>query len=75
MGRPTARILAYNHFIADSLEEAADRLPPSEKAKADMLREAAKMYRTQRTSKLVRIWEEKEDVNQCARPVTEPDIS
>jgi hypothetical protein len=66
MSKTTARILPANIFIADSLEEAADRLPPSERAKADTLREAAKMYRALSTSKLVRIWEEKEDVNQAA---------
>jgi len=64
--KPTPRVIPANHFVADSLEEEANRLPPSEKAKADTLREGAKLYRTLRTSKLVRVWEEKEDVNQAA---------
>ena len=50
----TPRVLPANHFLAESLEEEASRLPPSEKAKADILREAANLYRSLRTSRLVR---------------------
>jgi hypothetical protein len=64
--KTTPRVIPANHFIADSLEEEANRLPPSAKANADAYREAARLYRALRTSKLVRVWEEKEDVNQAA---------
>jgi hypothetical protein len=41
MSKTTARIIPASIFIADSLEEAANRLPPGERAKADTLCEAA----------------------------------
>ena len=66
MTKSAARVIPANHFVADSLEEEANRLPPSEKAKADTLREAAMLYRTLRSSKLVRVWEGKEDLSQAA---------
>ncbi len=64
--KTTPRVIPANHFVAESLEEEASRLPPSEKAKANILREAANLYRSLRTSKLVRVWEEKEDLSQAA---------
>lgn len=67
--KTTARVMPANHFVADSLEQEADGLPPSEAAKAATLREAARLYRALRTSKLVRVWEEKEDANQAAARV------
>jgi hypothetical protein len=57
--KTTARVMPANHVVADSLEQEADGLPPSEKAKADVLREADRLYRTLRKSKLVRVWEER----------------
>ena len=64
--KTTPRVIPADHFVAESLEEEADRLPPSEKAKADILRSAAALYRARPNSKMVRVWEEKEDVNQAA---------
>jgi hypothetical protein len=42
----TARVIPANDFVAESLEEEATRLPPSESAKARILRQAANLYRT-----------------------------
>jgi hypothetical protein len=56
--KTTARVVPANHFVAESLEEEAARLPSSEKAKADTLRSAAAMYRALPSSKMVRVWEE-----------------
>jgi hypothetical protein len=66
----TPRVIPANHFVAESLEEEADRLPPSESAKAKYLRDTAATFRTLRTTKMVRVWEEKEDVNQAAARIT-----
>lgn len=44
-------------FVAESLEAEAKLLPPSEKAKADFLRNAAKLYRESKSTKMVRVWE------------------
>ena len=51
-------------FVAESLEEYADLLPPSEAATAATLRGAATIYRTLPTKRLVHLQEE--DVDQAA---------
>jgi hypothetical protein len=56
--KTTARVVPANHFVAESLEEVATRLPLSEKAKADMLRSTAAMFRAMPSSKMVRVWEQ-----------------
>jgi hypothetical protein len=75
--KTTARVIPANDFVAESLEEEATRLPPSESAKARILRQAANLYRTLPSKKMVRVWEEKEDANQAAartiREATERD--
>jgi len=72
----TPRVIPANVFVAESLEEEANRLPPSQSAKAKTLRDAAAVYRSLSTTKKVRVWEE-EDVNQAAariiREATERD--
>jgi isocitrate/isopropylmalate dehydrogenase len=70
--KTTARVVPANEFIAESLEEEATKLPPSEAAKARILRQSANLYRTLPSKNLVQVWEEKEDVNQTdARIVRE----
>lgn len=64
--KTTPRVIPANHFVAESLEEEADRLPPSKKVEADALREAARQFRSRPTTKLIRVWEESEDANQAA---------
>jgi hypothetical protein len=64
--KTTARVISANEFLAESLEAEAKNLPPSKSAQAIILRETAALYRTRKDSRLVRIWEEEEDVNQAA---------
>ncbi len=53
----TARVLRADDFLAESLEAEANLLPPSEQAKADILRNSAKLYRESTGTKMVRVWE------------------
>lgn len=46
-------------FVAESLEAEASGLPPSEKAKADNLRQTAEIMRKSNNPRRVRVWEEK----------------
>jgi hypothetical protein len=47
-------------FVAESLEEEAAKMPPSMKERADLLRDAAKLYRELGGKRNVRVWEEDE---------------
>lgn len=67
--KTTPRVISANEFLAESLEAEAKMLPPSKAAQAAILRETAALYRARKDSRLVRIWEEKEDVNQAAARV------
>jgi hypothetical protein len=71
------RVISANEFLAESLEAEAEKLPPSKADNATILRETAALYRTRKDSRLVRVWEEKEDVNRAAarivREATERD--
>lgn len=68
----TTRTISANHFVAESLDELANSLPPGGSEQAKILHCAADIYRTFPTSKLVRIHEEAEDFSQsAARAVTE----
>ena len=62
----TTRIVRDTTFVAESLEELADSLPPGETTKAKILRDAAAVYRQLPMRRLVQVEEEKEDVNQTA---------
>jgi hypothetical protein len=53
-----------NQFVAESLEEMADRMPQGDQA--DVLRSAAVIYRTFPMRRLIHVQEEAEDVNQAA---------
>ena len=53
-----SRLVRVDDFVAESLEAKADRMPPSFKAQADTLREAARIYRESGTSKMIRVSEE-----------------
>jgi hypothetical protein len=55
----TPRTISANQFLAESLDEEANNLPPSQAAKAAILRETANLYRARQGSKLVRVCEEK----------------
>ena len=45
MAKTSTRMVGYNEFVAESLEEYADSLPPGETGKARTLRDAASLYR------------------------------
>jgi hypothetical protein len=65
----TMRIVRDTQFVAESLEELANSLPPGETQKATVLREAAALYRELPLRRLIHIQEEKEDVNQAAAQI------
>jgi hypothetical protein len=69
MAKTNSRMVRDNHFVAESLEEQADLLPPGEAARAKIFRDAAALYRQLPTKRLVYVQEEKEDVNQAAARV------
>jgi hypothetical protein len=52
------RVVRVDDFVAESLEEEANRMPPSYKAQADLLRQQAKNFRESGRTNMVRIWEE-----------------
>ena len=45
-------------FTAELLEEEANQMPPSMKTQADILRDAAKIYRERGSKRKIRVWEE-----------------
>jgi len=55
-----------NVFVAESLEELADSLPPGEIEEANILRQAANRFLHHATRRLVYVHEDKEDLNQAA---------
>jgi len=52
------RFVRVDDFVAESLEAEANRLPPSERTRADILREQARIFRTSGNPRMVRVWEE-----------------
>jgi hypothetical protein len=58
-----------NVFVAESLEEYADRMPPGEVESANVLRRAASLCRRLPTMRIIHVQEEREDVNQAAARV------
>ena len=62
----STRMIPDNVFVAESLEELADSLPPGEIEEANILRQAANRFRQHTTRRLVYVHEDKEDVNQVA---------
>jgi hypothetical protein len=60
----TPRPVTLDDFIAEALEQQANCLPTSEKARAENLREQAKQFRKSGNPKMIRVWEESaEDFN------------
>ncbi len=51
------RVVRVVHFVVESLEEIASKIPASGKAQADTLRESARIMRESNNPKTVRIWE------------------
>ncbi len=49
--------MRVSDLIADGIEEEANRLPPSEKNKAEYLRKTAKIIREREDSRTIRIVE------------------
>jgi hypothetical protein len=66
MAKKLSRTIPANDFIAESLEEEANRLPPSREEQAKMLRKSAEIYRSLPSRNSVRIWVEAEDFSQAA---------
>ena len=54
------REITVGEFTAEELEREAAAMPPSYKAQADVLRDAAKIYRERGSKKKIRVWEEGE---------------
>jgi hypothetical protein len=54
------REITAGEFVAESLEGEAAKMPPSMKTQADILRDAAKIFREQGGKKKIRVWEEGE---------------
>jgi tRNA(Ser,Leu) C12 N-acetylase TAN1 len=50
------RTITVGEYIAELLENEANRMPPSYKIQADILREQAKISRESKNPNLVRIW-------------------
>ncbi len=63
MAKKLSRTIPANDFVAESLEEEAGRLPPSQAEQAKILRKTAEIYRNLPSKNLVRIWVEADDVN------------
>ena len=55
---PKSRSMPVSEFIAEGLESAADSLPPSEKDKAQDLRECARIIRQIGDSRVIKISEQ-----------------
>ena len=53
-----ARIVTVGEYIAEELEAEANRMPPSYKNQADILRRSAAFMRREGSKKLVRVLEE-----------------
>jgi hypothetical protein len=58
MAKLKPREMKASEFVAESIEEEAYRLPPSEKAKADILLNYARIIRQRPDSRMVRVWEQ-----------------
>jgi hypothetical protein len=54
------REITVGEFVAEELEREAAAMPPSYKAQADSLRNAAKVERELGSKKKIRVWEEGE---------------
>ena len=58
MAEMKPRTVRADDFVAESLEHDANAMPPSYKDRADILRNAAKIYRESKNPKTIRVWEE-----------------
>ena len=62
------RLLRADDFVAESLEVMADKMPPSEKAKADLMRESAKRFRESGRPGMIRLWEDAKEAEDFIHP-------
>jgi hypothetical protein len=62
------RLMRADDFVAESLENMAAKLPPSQKAKADHMREDAKMFRESGRPGMIRLWENAKDAEDFIHP-------
>jgi hypothetical protein len=60
------RLVRVDDFVAETLEAAADKLPPWAKSQADIWRDVAKDLRASESTKIVRVWEEPEPKSDSA---------
>jgi hypothetical protein len=51
------RLVRADDFVAESLESMAAKLPPSDQANADLMRESAKRFRASGRPGMIRFWE------------------
>ena len=58
MGEIRTRLVRVVEFVAEGLEEEANRLPPSRKSEADSFRRMAEILRSSDNPRLVRVSEE-----------------
>jgi hypothetical protein len=52
------RAIRVDDWVAELLETEADRMPPSYKEQADILRKQAQNYRNSSNTKIVHFWQE-----------------
>jgi hypothetical protein len=55
-------------FVADSLDAMAAKMPPSEKAKAEYMRESAKRFRESGRPGMIRLWENAKEAEDFIHP-------
>lgn len=53
----TVRVLTPGEFLAEGLEDRANKMPPSYKDEAEILRKHARLLRKQPGNRKVRLWE------------------
>jgi hypothetical protein len=62
------RLIRADDFVANSLEARADKLPPSEQAQAEYLRETAKSFRESGRPGMMSFWENAKDAEEYIHP-------
>ena len=62
------RLMRADDFVAESLETMAAKLPPSEKARAESMRESAKRFRESGRPGMIRLWENAKEAEDYVHP-------
>jgi hypothetical protein len=62
------RLMRADDFVAESLEAMAAKLPPSERAQAEYMRESAKRFRESGRPGMIRLWETAKEAEDFIHP-------